>query len=225
VKRRDCIGLLAAAALWPAWLRRAFADVTVRGTAPLHIVAPTLVLIIPQKDDDKLDRGQAFGELLNYGSDHDLAPLALVDVVCLPAARLDVAGDPLMVFVDGDKKQILDGKLPALFPRNQRGEYVYTDENASTVTPRRMALLAALIQRALGPRRAADARGDGALAEVARARYVERAPAGTHWARDGGCGVDVEHAPELSDNVDCGMGHVPYRSARFLFFFTRRMLQ
>jgi hypothetical protein len=216
--------LLAATALWPAWLRRAFADVTVHGAIPARIVGPTLVLIIPRKDNDKLDRGQAFGELLNYGSDRDLAPLALVNVVCLPANQLDVKGDPLMVFVDGDKKQILDGDLPPLPTLGDPRDFEHVDENANRVTQRRMALLAGLIQRALGPRRAADKRGDVALSDLARAHYVKQPPAGTHWANGGGCGVEVENAPELSDNVDCGMGHVPYRSARFLFFFTRRYL-
>jgi hypothetical protein len=217
--------LLAAAALWPGWLRRAFSDVTVRGEVPARIHGPTLVLVLPQKDELKYERGTAFGELLNYGSDRDLAPLALANVVCLSATQLPipVAGDPLMVFDDGDKQQILDGKLPKLvYPRNEF-DWDRPEPEVVQATERRMALLAGLIQRALGPYRAADKRSDATLAALARARYVKRPPPGTHWANGGTCGITVENAPELSENVDCGMGHVPYRSGRFLYFYTRRL--
>jgi hypothetical protein len=180
-------------------------------------------LIIPREDRDKIDRGQAFGELLNYGSDRDLAPLALVNVVCLPAAQLDLANDPLMVFVDGDKRQILDGKLPMLPDPHEAHAFDKLDPDVVKATDRRMALLGGLIQHALGSRRALDQRGDAALSGLARARYVQKPPPGTHWANGGMCGITVEHAPELSETVDCGMGHVPYRSGRFLYFYSRRL--
>jgi hypothetical protein len=219
--------LLAAAALWPTWLRRAFADVTVHGDALLRRDGrrdgPTLVLIVPRDDHDKWDRGEAFGELLNYGSDRDLAPLALVDVVCLPAQKLDIKGDPLMVFVDGGKQQLLDGKLPRI-PNDAFSEVLAGGDSPAQIaaSDARIALLSRLIRRALGPRRDADARSDASLATLARARYVKRPPPGTHWAHSGGCGYTIEGAPDLNHDVDCGMGHVPHRSARFLYFLTRR---
>src|SRR5262249_25459726 len=84
---------------WPSWLSRAFGDEKACDpkARPPSVAAvagafrraeragkPLLVLVIPSDDvtspigptDEKFDRGQAFGELLNFGSDADLAPLA-----------------------------------------------------------------------------------------------------------------------------------------------------
>jgi hypothetical protein len=80
----------------------------------------------------------------------------------------------------------------------------------------RIAALAALLRQALG------APGINAVDDAAsvRARLKDRAPSGTHWANSSGCGTRIEG---VSDNVafGCGMGHVPAKSRRFLYFFSR----
>jgi hypothetical protein len=56
------------------------------------------------------------------------------------------------------------------------------------------------------------------LAERARERLVgERVP-GSRWARSSGCGTTIE-GEEDNIGVACGMGHVPARSVRFLYFY------
>ena len=58
-----------------------------------------------------------------------------------------------------------------------------------------------------------------ALAAAAIATLRDRAPEGTYWANNSGCGTDIEGHPEFSEMVDCGMGHIPPKAARFLYFF------
>src|SRR5689334_20667425 len=107
------VGVSVAAA--PAWLRSAFAAGKQCGaddTADLAVVSagyraaqragrPLLCLIIPETDADKWPRGRAFGELLNHGSDEQLAPLGLCEVIACrmaPLRRLVPAagsGEPL----------------------------------------------------------------------------------------------------------------------------------
>jgi hypothetical protein len=59
-----------------------------------------------------------------------------------------------------------------------------------------------------------------ALAAAARERYVKRAPRGARWGRTTMCGNEYEEGP--AEVVDCGMGHVPEASRRFLDFYVGR---
>jgi hypothetical protein len=104
VKRR---AFLAGLATSPLWIRRAFGDVTVTAALLPSTTRsrPTLVLVVPGNDRGRWSRAEAFGHFLTRGSDADLAPLALVDVVCAPAA-----GDPLMIYLIGNRTRRLDGK-------------------------------------------------------------------------------------------------------------------
>ncbi len=90
------------------------------------------------------------------------------------------------------------------------------------------AIESALADRAAAP--LVDAATSGRLAaaalepvvEAARARWIEAPPRGAKWAVDGGCGCELEGAPEdeqPSVGVACGMAFVPQASARFLMFF------
>lgn len=76
---------------------------------------PRLVFVIPQSPDQQSIRGHAFGELLNAGSDEQLAPLACYDVVCRRLSDLGlVAGDhePLLVVLEpGMPPHLLDTPL------------------------------------------------------------------------------------------------------------------
>lgn len=57
-----------------------------------------------------------------------------------------------------------------------------------------------------------------AKAAIARLRLT-RIP-GSVWANDASCGIEIEGASE-PNMMDCGMGSVSPRSARFLYFYTR----
>lgn len=58
------------------------------------------------------------------------------------------------------------------------------------------------------------------LADAAGARLRKQRIPGSYWARQSGCGTTVEGAEDRSAMVACGMGHVPEKSQRFLYFFT-----
>lgn len=200
MKRRAFLVGFAAA---PWWIRRAFGDASIGGAragngavtrAPT--TKPTLVLVVPRDDNERYERGSAFGEWLNHGSDAELAPLALVDVVCARASDYGVAGAPLLVFVDGPRTVRLDGKLP-------KGE---KDRHA----------LLGTFARKLVP---LDGKSASELARVARERYVKKAPRGARWGRTSMCGAEYEEGP--ADNVDCGMGSLDEPSRRFLDFYVK----
>jgi len=195
MKRRAFVVALAAA---PWWIRRAFGDASVggeraTGTTPARATAgPTLVFVVPRDESARWERGAAFGDYLNHGSDRDLAPLALVDVVCAPAADYGIDGDPWMLLVDGRSVRIVG------------------------VATTRADKIAALVRKAL------PLHGESAalLAAAARERYVKKAPRGARWGRTTMCGNEYEEGP--SEMVDCGMGHVPEPSRRFLDFYVKK---
>lgn len=218
----------AAGAAFSSWLGRAFAGDCgiadrVRELFSAYQRArkarrPLLVLVIPK--DREYQRGSAFGEWLNYGSDEQIAPLALCEVACATMADLaELAphvrtGEPLMVRVGTDRVpaplRFLDAELPHTEPR--------WNEDDVTID-RRIDTLARLARSALAPRGNYDA---AALAERVRDRLVRRPPPGARWATSSGCGMTIEGVPDdpRTGMVMCGMGHVPRRSARFLHFFT-----
>jgi hypothetical protein len=202
MKRRAFLVGFAAA---PWWIRRAFADASVGGVrtgsgmatrVPPATTRPTLVLVVPADESERYERGSAFGEWLNHGSDRDLAALALVDVVCARASDYGVPGTPLLLLVDGVRTHQLDGKLP-------KGD------------KERRELLGAFARK-LVP---LDGKSAGELARSARERYVKKAPRGARWGRTSMCGAEYEEGP--ADNVDCGMGSLDEPSRRFLDFYVK----
>src|SRR5258708_1436022 len=133
MKRRHFVGsAIAGAALWPAWLREAFAEgaaceapavgqgpkpSVTRSAAAVgeafrkanHFGRRLLVIVIPADDNQKRDRGDVWGELLNFGTDVQLAPLSSVEAVCATMADLKTVvpnaetGEPLFLVVSTDK--------------------------------------------------------------------------------------------------------------------------
>jgi hypothetical protein len=251
VKRRQILGAASAglaASLWPAWLREAFGEppaCDAAGGAALKRLAalsgafgraragvkPLLVLVIPADDAAKYDRGRNFGELLNFGSDAQVAPLARAEVVCATMADLQRlvpgagAGEPLMVLVSTQRlpatARQLDVALPVSEPfgRGRGGSWEEMEKNDDVVSDQRIALLAGLIRGALG----ADDAQAAALAADVRKRLKDQPPGGARWADSSGCGATIEGE---DDNVamGCGMGHVPRKSRRFLYFFAKQRL-
>jgi hypothetical protein len=243
VKRRELLGVASVgvlAALWPPFLREAFGDdpPACDGTplARLVVVASAfrraraagrslLVLVVPADDAAKWDRGQTFGELLNHGADRDLAPLANAEVVCatmedlrklVPTAGV---GEPLMVLVHPERVPVttrqLDVTLPPYGPLT--GDTWQAREQAEdSISDQRIAALGGLLRRELG----IDEKQAPALAADVRARLRDKPPAGTKWAKTHGCGTEVEGEPPMS--IGCGMGHVPKKASRFLYFFSKR---
>lgn len=204
---------------------------------------PLLAIIIPTGTTARRQRGAAWGELLNGGTDHQLAPLAGVEVVCakLEDLRLLVpavgAGDPLCVLLDPASQpvtvrrasvpagvdlypwQVANEQLRAAEPRRERDRFMGRDVGGAMdrVVDARIAVMAGVVASLVG---GAPADVTRAAADV-RARIVKPPVPGARWALSGGCGISYE-TPEPSDDaygVACGMGHVPAKSMRFLFFF------
>lgn len=90
---------------------------------------PRLVLVIPVNSGQQFVRGHAFGELLNAGSDAQLAPLACYDVVCRRLSDLGlVAGEhePLLVVLEpGQPPHLLDTPIDFQLERHD----LYSDES------------------------------------------------------------------------------------------------
>jgi hypothetical protein len=203
---------------------------------------PLLVLIIPRDDAAKWERGRAFGAWLNHGSAEQLWPLALCEVACatlddlrrlVPTVGL---GDPLMIVVETAAVPVtvtrLDAKLvepPGRRPRpssveawreQQRLEEAQVDQQIATLA--RLARKGLVDSPASGNQRAVPtgAAAMATLAEEAKARLLHQRVPGSHWASSMGCGTRVEGHPEIGRGIQCGMGHVPEKSARFLYFYT-----
>ncbi|WP_437279105.1 hypothetical protein WME90_00690 [Sorangium sp. So ce375] len=249
MKRRQLLGATAAglaATAWPAFIRDAFGDgaacdaqgrpAAVSGSVAQVSAAfrrarqasrALLVFVIPADESAKWDRGHVFGELLNFGADVDLAPLAGVEVVCATMADLKKLvpgagnGEPLMVVVRTDKVPVAATQLDVALPSYDGMRRVATGsreeqlKHDDAIAAQRIGALGALLRRGLG----AEARNVEARAASVRARLVKAPPAGAHWALASGCGIDVEGA-ENSGAMACGMGHVPAKSRRFLYFFS-----
>jgi hypothetical protein len=84
--------------------------------------------------------------------------------------------------------------------------------------PDTLARVPAVLALAAADGRADPARAAAALAESGRAAWVSRVVPGSRWARSGGCGLEIEGAPD-NLGVDCGMGHVAAKAVRMLYFF------
>ncbi|KYF86751.1 hypothetical protein BE17_15295 [Sorangium cellulosum] len=248
MNRRIFLGATAAGlavTAWPAFIRDAFGDGIACDRDGKPSAAPPvaqvsaafrraqqagkalLVLVIPADGNARWERGRAFGELLNFGADRDLAPLAGVEVVCATMADLKKivpgagAGEPLMVLVRTDKVPAvatpLDASLPAYKSARSldRTGWEQQRKDEEKIAAQRIGALGELLRKALG----ADERSVAARAAGVRARLVKQPPAGAHWASSSGCGTTIEGVEE-NGVVGCGMGHVPEKSRRFLYFFS-----
>jgi hypothetical protein len=97
------------------------------------------------------------------------------------------------------------------------GSWEDRERREDEISDKHIAAMGDLLRRSLGDpgKRAAT------LAGEVRARLKDKPPPGTKWARHSGCGVDVEGEPPML--VGCGMGSVPKKAQRFLYFFSKRM--
>jgi hypothetical protein len=206
-----------------------------------------LVFVIPDDDMAKWERGRAFGEWLNHGEDAQLAPLSRATVLCAKTGELPstVDGQPLLVLLrPGAPPRPLEGELAKYSDGRIRvkaigGAQEPEPPDDDAVFASRVTLLSDLTASVLGPAGADPA----AQARVVRTRIVTvDPPGGSHWASDSGCAtrIEVTRAEKEEEEraeeearkkgifmmkhvvgVGCGMGHVPDKSRRFLYFYAR----
>jgi len=188
---------------------------------------PLLVLVIPDDNGARWERGVALGAWINHGPDEALTALGLVELTCAPMSALRQlvpqapSGEPLMVLVDPSVVPATVRSLDAALPPLEllwRGDGEAEGE-VERIIDARNATLTSLLTGAL---RNELSRLTPAERAAARQRAIDTHRAhrirGSHWASDSGCGVYVEEAPDTG-GYDCGMGYVPPRARRFLHFF------
>jgi hypothetical protein len=194
--------------------RRVGADTAVRVSQ--DPAKKTLVLIIPAAEDQRDSRGHVLGAFLNHASDAQLAPLAGVEVVCAPQPPLPTVPEPLLALYgrDGSIRWASAQGLPPIKWNS--------DDDASASIEKQIDFVAMRVRELMG----APAGNVKQLAASVRERLLVKAPPGAHWARDSSCGFDEVEGmsdPEADNKIsmDCGMGHVPDKSARFLYFWNK----
>jgi hypothetical protein len=230
--RREFLKAGAAAFALAAWpgLRRAFADASIHaGDHPDDLAAAlerarknhraVLVLVIPENDEQKYDRGRQLGIFLNHATDEELAPFAQVDVVCatmVSVRRADPSagwGEPLMVLFDPSSPSArpIDPPLKRVLIAR-----VIDDRDADQLITANLRRIAVAVREALPKVAAADV---PRLAAEAKRRLRKGAPRGSRWADATGCGAIIEGEKADGPQPACGMGHVPEKARRFLDFF------
>lgn len=195
---------------------------------------PLLVIVVPQDEAARYDRGHVWGELLMNADDDTMAWLGQAQVVVAldasvrlfaPQARRD--GEPwlwlLRTDAVGAPARAVDVSLPAPVEAGAPWEDHEAWQRASDRTiDGRIAAAGGAVRRLLRgvvPDPVDLPRADRvALADLAKRTLREGVPANTYWATAGGCGTHVEGV-EVSWGIGCGMGAVPERSRRFLYFF------
>jgi hypothetical protein len=232
----------AAALAWPALVSRAFAqnavpeDGALAGLSEAYRAAqraqrPLLVVVIPEENGARWDRGAALGAFLNHGSDDGMAAVGACEVTCATMTVLRQlvpqapAGEPLVVLVDPSRvpatASAIDPALPPELPFPS-GDADRWDEHYARMDARvdqQITAIDGAIVLALRTRTSAMSAAERAAArQRALDTYRAHRIRGSYWANQGGCGVYVEEVPQTG-GIGCGMGHTPERAQRFLYFF------
>ena len=245
MNRRLFLGL-ALASVAPALIATSFAEGPTTDLAALtgawdrarSTGRPLLVIVIPASTDALWERGRAWGELINHGSERARALLGQVELVCAHAASLRVFAPGVEEEPDAWAWVISTDRVPAMLrsvqvvqpplpdPWEGRGSdnWEQVRRREDEVIDARILAFTASLAGAITPLTGGvdhlDANTRSVLAAETKDRFATEAPANARWAQARGCGVVVEGE---NDNmrVGCGMGHVPLRSARMLWFFQK----
>jgi hypothetical protein len=208
------LGLAAA----PGWIRRAFADISAAAekAAPAQVAAarqrafsrerPLVVIVVPDDEAQRPQRGRVWGAFLNHGKPAELAPLGTGDVICARVKDLALPsggelGEPwLVVLAEGAAPRASAGKLPGLDSLGVVGR-----DAGNQLLEQQIAALAKMVKDVLLPA-GAPAPGKAALDEALRLR--KEAPPGSRWDQEWDC-------------PPCGMAMTPFKSRRFLTFLVK----
>lgn len=176
---------------------------------------PLLLIVVPTDDMERWCQSNAWGEAITHGPDALIA--ALSTAVLATATQHEIAAllpsyprytpEPSVVRVDVCAQ-------PAAWTQARIAEiYAGGLEDSDEAIDARIDAVHASIA-ALLP-----------AAGVAEGRVRQDAIPGARWGSAYGCGEEYETEDPLIPNtgwgVDCGMGHVNSRSARFLDFLTQ----
>lgn len=203
--RRGFLAMVAAGVA-ATWVETAFASgPSARQTelfaawhAARRLGAPLLVVLVPPQDQD-YDRGWLVGAAIDGASPKLLERLAGYAPACATHADLALLG--VNVPADAWFTIVETGAVPAAVVAIG-GPELPKEVGGAQIDAMERHLLAVLpVRAAVNPEPWAS----------------ERIP-GSHWANATGCGLRLEEA-DTGMMMGCGMGHVPARGARFLYFF------
>jgi hypothetical protein len=116
---------------------------------------PLLVAVIPADDMEKWTRGEALGAFLNHATPAELAPLALVDVVCATPDEIRAvvpsapAGEPLFYLVETDGSGTVTPLDARLAPAPKETDWQAQARAADKNVDDHIHALAALLKRGL----------------------------------------------------------------------------
>ena len=214
--RRGLLAGLLGTAGAPAWLSAAFAaepparqvELFATWHAARRDGLPVLAVVIPTIDRDT--RGRVVGGILGEANAPLLGLLADYAPVCATVEELHLLGvvlPPDAWFAVVDTATVPARVVPIAGPSPGREWEDDIDRGAG------------LLSRALAGLRGEDAPSARGQAKVGRERWVTSRLPGSWWANAGGCGLHIE---EYDDDgwlgILCGMGSMPARAARFLYF-------
>lgn len=182
---------------------------------------PLVVLIIPE--DDLYTAGTTLGVWMQHNDDAK-ALLGACEVVAATREQLALfapktpEGAAMMVVLRTD----VVGAVPVLVQPQQDPVPTTRWDQSEATPPKQLAnerRITEALKSALPAATLTDAQTHRAR-NIARTQseYIESPPPGARWATRSGCGFDVE-GKENNMVVGCGMGHVPERSRRFLYFY------
>ncbi|MFT4624932.1 MAG: hypothetical protein ACI8PZ_003598 [Myxococcota bacterium] len=217
--RRGLLSGLLAAATAPAWITGAFAaepparqlELFATWHAARRARTPLLAIVIP--DTDRSTRGRIVGAMLGEAQPALLAKLSGYAPVCATAFDLHLLGVVLpktawfaVINTASVPAEVtpVDGPSPAA-------------EEWETDIDRIAMLLASALAALRTPPSSGSLRSQNA--KLGHSTWVNSRLPGSYWANAGGCGLHIEEYER--DNqymLACGMGHMPARAARFLYF-------
>lgn len=207
------------------------------------------VFIVPSDREAALHRGRQLGAFLMHGPQDALTALGFAEVTCVRMSTLRAwvpgipEGDAELVVIDTVTSPhavtTYVGPLPAPFewaPEPSDPE----DEAEAFSTWRReqsaleeasidadIAAVTALVLRAFRPAFNAASASERSEALLRTRALLQLEVSGSVWAFDAGCGLTLEHPPPprpdrrvIQLGELCGMGHVPERAERFLYFYS-----
>lgn len=192
---------------------------------------PLLVLVIPEDNGARWERGSALGAFLNHGTDDAMTALGLCELTCATMAVVRQlvpqapTGEPLMLLVDPSRVpatvSAIDPPLPPEVPYATDGDWEAQRAREDARVDAQIATISSAVVDALRTRTGGLS---AAQQQAARTRATDTYRAhrvrGSYWASSGGCGVSIEDVPnDMAEMVACGMGHTPARATRFLYFF------
>ncbi|MEN0062309.1 MAG: hypothetical protein AAGA48_09160 [Myxococcota bacterium] len=218
--RRRLLGGLAAAASAPAWVAAAFAAEPPERQMELfstwhnarRMGVPLLAIVTPT-DRTAWERGRVVGAMLAEADDKLMATLQGYAPVCATALDLHLLGvvvPPDAWFAVIGTKQVPARTVPIAGPQVE----VTFEGRVGLATRALRKGLAAFTPLYEEPKRRTVLKR---AAHDAREVWLRSRLPGSYWANETGCGLHIE---EYEDGVSwaCGMGSVPARAARFLYF-------